>query len=254
MFDLKKRVLALLLLLVTVFSAVTFTACKKDPVSGNNADRKYTVSFYNDAGEFLESREFTYGVAIEYPELKKEGYYTRWDYFGTDGNELNYSGSVYDDMKVVARYEKIDCLVSVYDGVTDEKLYEKYYSYGDTYTPEIETSKAGYIFLGFKAQDADSYSESFTLTDSVNIYAVYEAIPYTITFMDDTTSKIIYDASTAYYGTIALPSAPKKDGFTFDGWYVVTGVTSVRVGGEGDKYQLTESTDFWAVYKAESSD
>ena len=59
---------------------------------------------------------------------------------------------------------------------------------------------------------------------------------------------MIFPTSDTIYGEITLPAAPAKEGYTFDGWYIVDGYTDKRVGGKGDKYVVTGTTDFYAVY------
>ncbi|MCD7768733.1 MAG: InlB B-repeat-containing protein [Oscillospiraceae bacterium] len=52
----------------------------------------------------------------------------------------------------------------------------------------------------------------------VEVFAVYEAVTYTVTFDSDDGSEVVSQAVTSG-GTAAEPTAPTKTGYTFDGWY-----------------------------------
>ena len=250
-------ILAVLALTALVF---TLAGCNNEKPS-NKPDpitTQYNVTYYDEDGTtVIETRTFTHGDRITYPNKYKEGHDTSWNLYDLDAepeedgeNEI-VTSTVTRNMKAVASYVPMDCLVCIYDSVTNEELFNQYYLYGDTYTPDIETDKPGYKFLGFSENGTD-YVTEVNLTGSVSLYAMYEAIPYKITFLYDDVPgysyQVIYAETTAYYGAMTLPTAPTVDGYTFDGWYVQNGFKDERVGGKGDTYLLTGTTTFWAVY------
>ena len=244
--------LAVAFAVILAFSAVS---CAKKPTEPPKITTQYTVTYYDEDGTtLLDTKTFTHGDYLTFPTLTKTGYDVIWKLYDQNGSEVSNSGKVVDNLKAVANYQLMDCLVSVFDSSNDEKLYEQYHSYGDVYVPDMETEKPGYIFKGFTV-DGEEYKTEFKLESSINIYAVYEAIPYTVTFFDDDTNRVIYAPSVTIYGDITLPVAPAKDGYTFDGWYVVDGFNVVRAGGKGESYLIDADTDFYAVYtKTEIAD
>ena len=264
------KILAILLALsaMTVL-AFAFTACtaeepQTEPDEPDPITTEYTVTFYEDNGVVpIERRTFVHGDRLtfpENPEIQKDGYFLEWVLYDLDTEsgepEEIHVDVVTRNMKVVATYQLMDCLVNIYDSITGEEIYNQYYSYGDILTLDLECFnilKPGYNFLGFTEDGENFVTGDITLTTSVTFNAMYEAIPYTITFFDGDTSRIIYDATTTIYGDMTLPVAPQKDGYSFDGWYVKNGHANERVGTAGDTYTVTGNTDFYAVYNALNS-
>lgn len=250
--DLKKIFVSLLLVLTAAVVTASFAACSNDPDDDKDTpkiDAKYTVTYYDDDHETLiDTKIFSHGETLIFPDIEREGFYTRWRYYDADGNEITDVDKVTFDIKLEAYYERIDCLVLIVDGVTDELIYECYHSYGDVFeVPELDTKKPGYEFLGFKLDEETEYRTTYTLTGSVTIVAEYFAYEYKLTFRDDTNDSVI-DTVTVNYGEQELPSAPKKEGYEFDGWYMQINAVLTRVGGEGDTILITENAEIWARY------
>lgn len=254
--DLKKKAFSLLLIAVLVLSAVSFAACSDDKNGGDGSllpkiDAEYTVTYYDDDRTLLETKVFAYCAPLTYPDVEREGYYTRWKYYDENDNEISYVDKITSEIKLVAYYEVMDFQVTVMDDVTDDKLYEDYLPYGDVYTPALDTSKPGYVFLGYRLDGEDGYRESFSITGAALILAEYRAYEYELTFKDDMTDATIKSA-TVNYGEIELPSA-EKEGYTFDGWYMQINAVPTRVGGAGDTLLITGDTVLWASYTANSN-
>lgn len=81
-------------------------------------------------------------------------------------------------------------------------------------------AKTGHRFVGWFADEDLTEEFDFDntpVTDPITLYAKYEPVSYTITFMDGGTR---YLTATAQYGAkYALPEAPTKEGYTFGGWF-----------------------------------
>ncbi|MBR2460194.1 MAG: InlB B-repeat-containing protein [Clostridia bacterium] len=255
MHNTKRIFFSLFLLAVAVILPIFSAGCKDGGSKKNNT--QYTVGYYEsaEATEPFETRTFTHGDNLTVPVVNREGYETLWTFYDENGTELGNTGKVTRNMKVVATYVTKDCLVTVYNSYTGEVWLEDYYPYGYKYTPTFETEIPGLIFKGYRADSSEEYKTEFELKDSQNICAVYEAILYKITFLDDVTNRVIYSTSNTVYGNMTLPSAPEKDGYTFDGWYYVEGFNVVRAGGKGNSFSVTKDIDFYAVYtKADAAE
>ena len=250
-------VVALLLLAASFITVMSGCAKEKEPYKPPVITTQYTVSYYKEDGTTLiETRTFTHGDYITYPSnLDKDGYFTQWKLYNEAGEEIGTDKAI-QNTKAVLYYELTDALVTVRSSIDDGELFNRYYYYGDTFNTadilaEIEIERPGYVFKGFSEDGGENFVTVVELKGSITIYAMYEAIPYDITFFDDETYRVIYNTTTTVYGEISLPAAPAKEGYTFDGWYVSDPLTpggSKRVGGKGDTYLVTGNTDFYAVY------
>lgn len=245
-------VTAVLLLLTALLSVFTGCNKEKEPYKPPVITTQYTVSYYQEDGTTLiETRTFTHGDYITYPNvLDKEGYFTKWKLYNEAGEEIGNDKAI-QNTKAVMYYELQDALVNIYDSVTGEEIFNRYYFYGDTFKVsdiDIELEKPGYIFKGISDDGGKTFKTEFVLNGADTFDAIYEAIIYEITFFDDETYRVIYPTTQTVYGEMTLPAAPAKEGYTFDGWYIVDGHETKRAGGKGETYLVTGTTDFYAVY------
>lgn len=90
----------------------------------------------------------------------------------------------------------------------------------DIFDVDDPPAKTGHRFVGWFADEDLTEEFDFdntTVTEPITLYAKYEPVSYTITFMDGGTR---YLTATAQYGAkYALPEAPTKEGYTFGGWF-----------------------------------
>lgn len=252
----RKFITVISLLLLTATLITIMSGCKKgdEPYKPPVITTQYTVSYYQEDGTTLiETRTFTHGDYITYPNVTKDGYMANWKLYNESGEEVGVDKAI-QNTKAVVYYELMDALVTVYDSSTSEEIFNRYYYYGDTFsvgdiTAEINIEKPGYVFKGFSDDGGKTFNTTFLLKDgSITLEAIYEPIIYKLTFFDDETYRVIYPTSETVYGDITLPAAPAKEGHTFDGWYVVDGFTTKKAGGKGDTYTVKGDTNFYAVY------
>ncbi|EAF9641633.1 hypothetical protein A6I69_14770 [Listeria monocytogenes] len=87
--------------------------------------------------------------------------------------------------------------------------------------PANNPSKTGHTFTGWKDEQGDVFDFSTTQLDlnsqnEFNFYAAFEKNEYTVTFVIDgktETKKVLFEE------LIEEPTAPEKEGHTFDGWH-----------------------------------
>lgn len=257
-----KRAFSVFALVLALLALLTvMSGCKKEKPKNERPviTTQYTVSYYKEDGTTLiETRTFTHGDYITYPgstDIDKPGHFTKWKFYNEAGEEVG-DNTASRNLKAVVYYELMDTLVNVYDSVTQQEIFNRYYYYGDTFktsdiTVEVDIEKPGYVFKGFSVDGGETFVTEIELKESITIDAIYEPIIYKITFFDDETYKVIFPTSETIYGELTLPAAPEKEGYTFDGWYVSDAMAaggSKRVGGKGDRYVVTGTTDFYAVY------
>lgn len=87
------------------------------------------------------------------------------------------------------------------------------------------TSNPTYTFAGWYKTEKylTEFTSSTPVDDDTLLHACWTTpgATYTVTFMDETTPA--GTVVTTSGGTVTLPAAPVRDGFTFMGWYVTTG-------------------------------
>ncbi|WP_168371012.1 InlB B-repeat-containing protein [Sporolactobacillus laevolacticus] len=98
---------------------------------------------------------------------------------------------------------------------------------GDTVTVQGNPgglSRAGYTFEGWNTESDGSgttfhVNDHLTISESnVTLYAKWKINSYTISFNSNGGS-VVPNKNSDYGTTISAPSAPTKEGYTFDGWY-----------------------------------
>ena len=95
---------------------------------------------------------------------------------------------------------------------------------GQTVTAPTAPTKEGYTFTGWYTDEAcqNAYEFSTPVTDNLTLYAGWEKneepiTEWAVTFMDGNTQyaqAVVTDGQ-----TVAAPTAPAKEGYTFTGWY-----------------------------------
>lgn len=104
-----------------------------------------------------------------------------------------------------------------------------------------------YAFAGWaKATNAESGTAAADLgkvTGDVTYYAAYAKTPieYTVTYSDDGTTST---TTANYNGTVELPAAKGKTGYTFDGWFY----GDEEIGAAGAEYTVTGDIELTAKY------
>ena len=117
-------------------------------------------------------------------------------------------------------------------------------------------AKTGYQSLGWslsKNATKASYSagKSVTVSKNLTFYAVYQKLPYTVSFSNNsgTSTSKTYTSLNVYVSknqTITLPEVPKVKGYTNLGWTTAKG-KNTPLYTAGSKIKITKSTKFYAV-------
>ena len=168
---------------------------------------EYTVTFVDDEGNVLKEERLTYGSAATAPTdgLVKPGLIF-------DGWDVDFS-YITDDLIVTAQYKDAPgmppWLVEFVDW-NGEILKEEYVDNGEGATAPADPDREGYVFAGWDR-------EFDVITGNLVVSALYDAIWYTVTFVDyDGT---ILDIQQKPYGASATaPSIPGRHGYDFAGW------------------------------------
>lgn len=134
-----------------------------------------------------------------------------------------------------------------------------------TLTKGLTDDTGKHVFLGWstspKATEPD-YTDTYTVEGDTTLYGVWGPASYTLTWKDysdgvDFESQTYSSEVLEYHSSIALPSDPEKEGYTFLGW---NGYGSVYADGDmsgrykkGDEFSYTmpahdaEMSAYWQI-------
>lgn len=183
--------------------------------------RSYTVTFNNADGSKIESATFEYGkmpscsktptrVATAEWTYSHKGWKPALDYV----TEAATYTAIYDSSKV--KYK-----VTFMNGTT--VIDEQMVPYGNPAVAPTNVTREGYKFVGWNTSFA-------TVTENLTVKALFEElVTYIVKVLDGDGTKI--DSVKIVEGeSYTLPTAPKKDGYTFDAYY--NGKTMLGIAGD----------------------
>ena len=99
--------------------------------------------------------------------------------------------------------------------------------FGTTITAPTPPTKEGYTFDGWYTDTGLLTAYTFTTMPSqhMTLYAKWTLNNYTITF-ETNGGSLVTDITQGYNSSVTAPTPPTKEGYTFDGWYTDTGLTT----------------------------
>ena len=197
--------------------------------------RSYTVTFNNTDGSKIESATFEYGKMPSCSETPTRDATAEWKYSHKGWKPaLDY---VTEAATYTAIYDssKVEYKVTFMNGVT--VIDEQMVPYGDAAVAPTNVTREGYKFTG--------WNTSFTkVTENLTVKALFEEIPvYIVKVVDSEGVKI--DSTKVMDGkTYTLPSAPKKEDYTFDAYYN----GDKKLGVAGDVISISANITITAKY------
>ncbi len=101
---------------------------------------------------------------------------------------------------------------------------EQHVKSGEKAVLPVEPTLKGYTFafwyLGEDEQNATAYDFNTPVTENITLTAKWNINKYTVTFNTDGGTPVPPAQEVEYGLTATEPAAPKKTGYTFDGWYL----------------------------------
>jgi len=184
----------------------------------------YTVSFDVDGGSAVPSQTIAHGEKATEPMLApiKAGYtFGGWYTDKNHTQAFTFNSIITGDTTIYAKWEPLKYTVSfeVGDGsaVPNQSV-----AHGEKANePTPVPTKTGYTFGGWykDAGHTQAYDFNSVITETMTIYAKWNAQTYTVSFNTDGGS-MVSSQSVAHGGKVSKPtSAPTKAGYTFGGWY-----------------------------------
>ena len=165
----------------------------------------YSIKFVDYNGDVLKEEIVKYGNTATPPiPTEREGYL----FIGWDRSFRN----IYEDTICKANYRRFTYSVVFYDYFGNQIGTKQIVQHGDNAIAPSAPSIIGYQFTGW-SENTD------IITNNLEIYANYELIQFTVTFINDNET---IDSFIVNYGETITDSIPllEKEGYTFIGWCI----------------------------------
>lgn len=158
-----KRIRTIITVVALFILSLAFVSCKST----------CKVSFYVDDSLLYEEQVEvgkTYSSLIETKDYKKVGYnFTGW--YTTDEIEVTNATIIKSDVKLYAKYDKIQYTIRFFEGEILRQT--KQFSYNDPLEVIDGREKEGYTFVGWFSKNDVEYSSGNKVVDSLDLYAKY---------------------------------------------------------------------------------
>ena len=190
---------------------------------------EYTVTF-NAYGGFPtpDEQHVKSGEKAVLPvEPTLKGYTFAFWYLGEDeqnATAYDFNTPVTENITLTAKWNinKYTVTFNSYGGTPVPPAQEV--EYGLTATKPADPTLKGYTFafwyLGEDEQNATAYDFNTPVTENITLTAKWNINKYTVTFNTDGGTPVPPAQEVEYGLTATEPAAPKKTGYTFDGWYL----------------------------------
>ena len=175
----------------------------------------YTVTYDSNGGSSVASVIRIYGESIgSLPSSTREGYtFGGWSY---NGSGVSFDTVVTSDMTLNASWT-INTYTISFDSAGGSDISSLDYTYGDKLGDLPEPDRTGYTFNGW-SYDGSYVSSSTAVTSNMTLTASWTINTYTIWF--DSNGGTSVSSFTRNYGeTLGSLTSPKRDYYTFNGWY-----------------------------------
>ena len=221
-------------------------------------NKKFTITFNKEDGSLLETKEYTYGEEITLPSVPgKEGYdFDAWYYTDGEGeHKFEYTTTTYGNYTLTPKYTPKKYTVKVTGDTAKVNitstpvLGDLDYDTGVTMTVKVKDdvdAKSLTVTLNGVAQTLDENgSFTFTVKGETTVNVTVALNEYTVKFMDG--ESVVNAVTGVKDGQVAVPTAPTKEHYTFDGWYdAEEGGTKLESAG----IVITGDATYYARYTA----
>ena len=212
-----KKIAMAIILFVSIFMLM---AC-------GGSTKEYIVTFNSMGGTAVEAITIEDGKTLELPaQPTRTGYtFDAWyleESLTTPWTNLVISSSITVYAKWIINTYTITFNTDGGTSITNASV-----SYNQTLTEPTAPTKVGYTFAGWftDANKTNAFAFTTPITQNITLYAKWDQISFTVSFDTDGGSAIT-NASVNYNQPLAQPTAPTKEGHTFEGWFTDAEKTS----------------------------
>ena len=184
--------------------------------------RSYVITFNNFDGTKIESGTFEYGKMPSCSKSPSRATTAEWKYTHKGWKPaLDY---VTEAATYTAIYDssKVEYMVTFMNGTT--VIDEQMVPYGGAAMAPTDVTREGYKFVGWNATFAN-------VTENLTVKALFEELITYIVKVIGPNDEKIDSVKVEENGTYVLPTAPKKDCYTFDAYY--DGDNKIGIAGTG---------------------
>ena len=181
----------------------------------------YTVTFNSNGGTEMSSSSVEYNTTVRQPASPEKTGYTFNGWY-TDSEltaAFNFTTRITANTTLYAKYT-INTYTVTFNSNGGSEVSSATVEYNGTVTKPADPSKQYYTFGGWYTDTALSAEYNFTtpVTQSIALYAKWNAIPHTVTF--NTNGGDAINSVTVNEGsTLTVSPQPVKTGYTFKGWF-----------------------------------
>ncbi len=217
--------------------------------------QRFDVIFDGQNGEIATSVMRSYQSSVgKLPTVTKTGYvFKGWFTHQTGGVQINEQESVTCTVSYFAQWEKeVYAIDYVLNGGINAVSNPKTYTIEDDFTLHMPTKK-NYAFTGwtYEGQDTPTFDVSVTSpsTGNKSYVANWQACDYVVK-LNTNGGTIMNDVYVKAGDTLATLAEPKKEGYTFEGWYSDAGfskpwnITSSQVNQDITLYAKWSTQQF----------
>ena len=147
------------------------------------------------------------------PVTSRTGY--TFNYWTLNGEKYDFTAPVTGDMTLVADWT-INKYTVTFDANGGSKVESATVDYNTAVAAPTAPTKTGYTFAGWLL-DKKAYDFTTLVTEDMTLVADWTINEYTVTFDANGGSKV-ESAAVEYNKTVAVPTEPAKEGYTFAGW------------------------------------
>ena len=200
--------------------------------------RSYAIVFNNSDGSKIESATFEYGKMPSCSKTPTRAATVEWKY--THKGWKPAIDVVTGEAVYTAIYDSVRVEYKVIFMNGTEVIDEQMVPYGEAAVAPTSVTREGYKFIGWNVSFAK-------ITGDLTVKALFEELIVRTVNMVDGNGEKIDNQKIEDGKEYILPDAPKKEGFTFDGWY---NDKDKLIGNPGDKITITEDLTLEAKYTA----
>lgn len=197
--------------------------------------RSYKIYFNNFDGTLIENATFEYGKMPSCSKGPSREATAEWKYSHKGWKPaLDY---VAGEATYVATYDssKVEYKVTFLNGTT--VIDEQMIPYGGAAVAPTNVTRDGYKFVGWNT----TFSK---ITENLTVKALFEELTTYIVKVVGLNGEKIDSVKVEENGTYILPTAPKKEGYTFDAYYN----GEKKIGTAGNEVSVTENITITAKY------
>ncbi|MCQ2446008.1 MAG: InlB B-repeat-containing protein, partial [Clostridia bacterium] len=207
---------------------------------------EYTVAFTVE-GETIKTVTVPYGEKVSAPENPSKEHYTFDGWFTAEDEKWDFTTPIESNLNLYAKFSPIEFTVT-FDSNGGSEVSPVTVLEGSTIEAPADPEKAHYIFEGWFTADGDEWDfENDIVTSDITLYAGWQAVTYTVTYMVEGEE---YTSVSADYATLlTAPTAPEKEHYIFEGWF-----TEEDAKWDFEKDTVEDNTVLYARFAPETYD